>query len=100
MLTLANPATNRQWLSAQLWQARYYVVGIIAALLMLLIATASHAQAVPTLAVDADEIQTGLFTGANVILISLGAVVFLLIGFAFGGKILRMIADFIMRFSF
>ena len=55
---------------------------------------------VPTIAINVNAIQSGLFTGANVILIALGTVVFLLIGFAFGGKILRMIADFIMRFSF
>lgn len=55
---------------------------------------------VPTLAVDPDALQTGLFTGANIILIALGGIVFLLIGFSFGGKILRAISDFIQRFSF
>lgn len=62
--------------------------------------TAGIMMTVPTLAVNANQIQTGLFTGANTILLALGAIVFLLIGFSFGGKILRAISDFIQRFSF
>lgn len=62
--------------------------------------TAGIMMTVPTLAVDPDVMQTGLFTGANMILLSLGTIVFLLIGFSFGGKILRAISDFIQRFSF
>lgn len=62
--------------------------------------TAGIMMTVPTLAVNGDTMQTGLFTGANIILVALGGIVFLLIGFSFGGKILRAISDFIQRFSF
>ena len=57
-------------------------------------------QAVPTLALSADDMQTNLFSGANIILVALGSIFFMLIGFGFGAKILRAVGDFINRFTF
>lgn len=84
---------------------RYHLVAAgMFAFLFLMAATATPAAAdgyqVPTLAVNSTIIQTGLFEGANIILIALGSIFFLLIGFAFGGKILNAIGSFIQRFSF
>jgi len=55
---------------------------------------------VPTLAIDANVVQTGLFTGANMMLVALGSIVFLLIGFQFGGSILRAVASYIGSWRF
>ena len=66
---------------------------------VLTMASPSFAQ-VPTLAVDATIIQTNLFTGANIMLGALAGIVILSVGMGFGGKILRAIGDFIMRFAF
>lgn len=84
---------------------RYHAMALgMLAFLVLMTATATPAAAdgmqVPTLAVNSTIIQTGLFEGANIILVALGSIFFLLIGFAFGGKILNAIGSFIQRFSF
>lgn len=50
--------------------------------------------------IDAETITAGLFSGANIIIGALGAVVFLLIGFTFGAKILSAIGAFVQRISF
>ena len=53
-----------------------------------------------SLNINADTITDGLFDGANIIIGALGAVVFLLIGFTFGAKILAAIGAFVQRISF
>ncbi len=56
----------------------------------------AHAQTpMPTLALQADVLTSGLFTGANIILLALGGIVFLLVGLAFGGKILDAIRNMV-----
>ena len=57
-------------------------------------------QDVPTIAIDADTVQTGLFTGANMIIGALGSIMFLLIGFQFGGNILRAIGGYVSGWRF
>ena len=53
-----------------------------------------------SLNINATTITNGLFDGANIIIGALGAVVFLLIGFTFGAKILAAIGAFVQRISF
>lgn len=55
---------------------------------------------VPTLAITADIVQTNLFSGANIMLVALAGIFMLIIGMGFGGKILKAIGEFIMRFAF
>ncbi len=50
---------------------------------------------IPTLALQADVLTSGLFTGANIILLALGGIIFLLVGLAFGGKILDAIRNMV-----
>lgn len=50
--------------------------------------------------INSAVITNGLFEGANIIIGALGAVVFLLIGFTFGAKILSAIGAFVQRISF
>lgn len=45
----------------------------------------------PTLALDVNEMLYWMFEGANIIIVALGAVVFLTIGFVLGRKILELI---------
>lgn len=74
---------------------------LMAFMLGFVVTTASPSFAqVPTLAVDATIIQTNLFTGANIMLGALAGIFILIVGMGFGGKILRAIGDFIMRFAF
>ncbi|MCP4428892.1 MAG: hypothetical protein GY803_30785 [Chloroflexi bacterium] len=47
----------------------------------------------PTLELDTDQMITGLFEGANIIIAALGAVMFLLAGFKLGGILIRGIVD-------
>ena len=53
-----------------------------------------------TLNINSATITDGLFEGANIVIGALGAVVFLLIGFTFGAKILSAIGAFVQRISF
>lgn len=55
---------------------------------------------IPTLALDSGSLQSGLFEGANIILAALGAIMFLIIGMTFGGKILSAIQAAINGFRF
>jgi hypothetical protein len=50
---------------------------------------------IPTLALQADVLTSGLFTGANIILLALGGIIFLLVGLVFGGKILDAIRNMV-----
>ena len=54
----------------------------------------------PTLDLDAEEITDGLFSGANIIIGALGAIMFLLAGFSLGGILLRGIVSAIGRVKF
>jgi len=49
----------------------------------------------PTLALDPTVLTNGLFTGANIILVALGGIVFMLVGLAFGGKILDAVRNMV-----
>lgn len=53
-----------------------------------------------SLNINSTVITNGLFEGANIIIGALGAVVFLLIGFTFGAKILAAIGAFVQRIAF
>lgn len=75
------------------------VLALVAALALLIVASPTFAQTpIPTLAIDADALQSGLFEGANIILVALGAVMFIIIGMTFGGRILSAIQSAITSF--
>lgn len=80
---------------------RKYVV-VVAALALIFVAGPAFAQAtpepIPTLAINAEALQSGLFEGANIILVALGAVMFIIIGMTFGGRILSAIQSAITSF--
>lgn len=46
-----------------------------------------------TLELDPEALTDGLFTGANIIIAALGAIMFLMAGFKLGGMLLRGIID-------
>lgn len=69
-----------------------YVVPVLVLAVMVVAAGAASAQ-VPTLALDTAELQSGLFEGANIILVALSAIMFLLAGLAFGRNILNAIIN-------
>lgn len=80
---------------------RKLLVIVALALVLTFIASPAFAQtppAIPTLAIDADTLQSGLFEGANIILVALGAVMFIIIGMTFGGRILSAIQSAITSF--
>lgn len=75
---------------------RVPITALATFVMMLVFATtASHAQTtpVPTLALDVTALQTGLFTGANIMLAALGAIMFIVIGITFGSGIIDKIGD-------
>lgn len=82
---------------------RKYVV-VVAALALIFVAGPAFAQTpdptavIPTLAIDSYALQSGLFQGANIILVALGAVMFIIIGMTFGGRILSAIQSAITSF--
>ncbi len=57
--------------------------------------TTVQTTAIPTLALDPDVVTTGLFSGANIILVALGGIIFLIIGLSFGGKILEAVRNMV-----
>ena len=67
--------------------------------LMVVSAVPTFAQTA-TLNLSTELIQNNLFSGANIIIGALGAIVFLLAGFSFGGRILRSIGDWVTNFRF
>lgn len=54
----------------------------------------------PCLLLDGTTLTEGLFSGANVIIVALGAIMFLLAGFMLGGNILTSVVGIISRFKF
>lgn len=80
------------------------VLFIALALVLMFVASPALAQTpdptspIPTLAIDSGALQSGLFEGANIILVALGAVMFIIIGMTFGGRILSAIQSAITSF--
>lgn len=80
----------------QHWFETHRQVAVMAVLAFALFALTPGAFAqtpvpIPTLAIDGNALTSGLFQGANIILIALAGVVFLIVGLSFGGKILTAI---------
>ena len=74
-----------------MWKKKYVVL-LLVVLLVATSATAAFAQTTPstdTLDLDSTTILPNLFQGANIILLALGAIVFLMAGFTFGVTILK-----------
>lgn len=71
---------------------------LFVAAMLIVMTVPAFAQATDSLDIDTEDLQSGLFEGANVILGALGAIMFLLAGFRFGGSILRMIIDTVTGF--
>ena len=77
---------------------RKMTIAIVTVFVLALMAVPAFAQTPPpTLALDPDTVQTGLFTGANIILIALGSIMFMLIGIGFGKKIFDSIGSAIQK---
>jgi type II secretory pathway component PulF len=80
---------------------RKVTIAIVTVFVMALFAVPTFASGfqdpVPTLALSADAVQSGLFTGANIMLGALGAILFLVIGIGFGKKIFDVIGNAISR---
>lgn len=82
---------------------RYQLAAAIIATVILMSNTASFAAGAlqtegetvtrPTLALDVNEMLYWMFEGANIIIVALGAVVFLTIGFVLGRKILEILSN-------
>lgn len=53
----------------------------------------------PCLEVDADEMTADIFAGANIILVALGGIFFLVIGLSFGGMLIKFIGNAILGFK-
>lgn len=53
----------------------------------------------PCLEVDADEMTSDIFAGANIILVALGGIFFLVIGLSFGGMLIKFIGNAILGFK-
>ncbi len=80
------------------FETRRRVASSVALALGILVfsAVAAFAQTpIPTLALDPDVVTTGLFSGANIILVALGGIIFLIIGLSFGGKILEAVRNMV-----
>ena len=90
----------KQLLAVQKWFEQHSYVAVLAVLAFSLFVTGGSAFAqtpvpIPTLAIDGNALTAGLFQGANIILIALAGVVFLIVGLSFGGKILTAIQSMI-----
>lgn len=72
---------------------RYFVIALVVVMALVMVVPSFAQTPVPTLALDSNQMQSGLFTGANIILVALGGVLFLIIGMTFGGKIIGMIQN-------
>lgn len=77
----------------KLFHSRKAMVVLMLAALVLATAVPAFAQDPVTLELDADTLTNGLFTGANIVIAALGAIMFILAGFKLGGGILRSIVD-------
>ena len=97
VVVLPKPASTMDKAKAAFNKVRMeaYVAFLFA--FLFLSATAAGAQEVPeeitrpTLELDVDTMLYYMFEGANIIIVALGAVVFLTIGFVLGRKILDLI---------
>jgi hypothetical protein len=70
------------------------------ALLAMPVASTFAQTSTTSLDINTADLQNGLFEGANVIIGALAAIMFLLAGFKFGARILKMIIDTVTNFSF
>lgn len=69
-------------------------VAMVLALVLVSVVPAFAQDPTPiALELDADTLTNGLFTGANIVIAALGAIMFILAGFKLGGGILRSIVD-------
>jgi hypothetical protein len=97
-MTLAERWNNAKQNPVQIpWKT--IVPVLVAVALFAVVVTPSFAQTT-TLNLDTQELQNGLFSGANIIIGALAGIMFLLAGFRFGGTILRMIIDTVTGFRF
>lgn len=80
------------WLRAN---ARF-IMPVLLAVVFLAVSVGTTMAAAPgsvTLELDPEALTDGLFTGANIIIAALGAIMFLMAGFKLGGMLLRGIID-------
>ena len=84
-----------------MWTSKRMVV-LLVVVLLLVTAVPTFAQSVSTttLQIDQNLILPNLFQGANIILVALGAVVFLMAGFTFGVMVLRGILRVVGNIKF
>lgn len=72
---------------------KFLIVLVVIVAVLAMVMPAAAQVSTDTLDLDADELTSGLFTGANIIIAALGAIMFILAGFRLGGQILRSIID-------
>jgi len=72
---------------------KFALVAFVLVLVLALALPAAAQVSTDTLDLDPDELTSGLFTGANIIIAALGAIMFVLAGFKLGGQLLKAIMD-------
>ncbi len=87
-----------QKISRKMAPARRYLPVLVAVFVLAAMTVSTAAAQAPTpttatLELDSTSLTNGLFTGANIIIAALGAIMFILAGFKLGGQILRSIVD-------
>lgn len=80
-------------------QRKAIIIVAVVALLVMAVPMFAQDISTTTIQLSASDITPNLFQGANIILVSLGAVMFLIAGLSFGGRLLRFVVDAIRSFS-
>ncbi len=89
---------------AWLWTHRLTVVPVLLAAVVLAAGVAptfAQASSVPTdtLIIDVEMVTSGIFQGANIMIVVLGAIIFLMAGFKFGVALMQGILRLIGNIS-